>query len=427
MSYARFVARKTRDLTREQAAYVDERVVESADGRIPWSRFEVLVEAAVEGCRPGCCGAGRGGRARPPVRPAHRFGRATGCAGSTSGVRSRRSRGWTRRSRSSPIVLAHLGDTSSEDERRVKAVLVLANPVTALELLRTYQQWLTAQSSDGDGPRRWSTTAAAACRDGVRPPLRRDRRRRHRPRRRLRPADGSLDPRPPRRRRRLHHPPRPRHRRPGAGRRLRDPRPTSTGRASDDAGRLLPSLLEHEPIPTDRPHHRRSGASSPTGPANRGWATTASSPSSTTGSRPTAVGRSSSPSRASTSGATPSALSTSSTTPAPAESGMPPELLPWRTTSPGPSAQKDSRSGLGHANSSRTVRAIPSERSEWQREPDPEGELERQQRVAQSRRVGSARPEHHAECDLGNAHQQEPDQERRYWSCTPIRSNGPSP
>ena len=47
VSYARFVARKTRDLTREQAAYVDSRVAESADGRIPWSRFETLVEAAI--------------------------------------------------------------------------------------------------------------------------------------------------------------------------------------------------------------------------------------------------------------------------------------------------------------------------------------------------------------------------------------------
>ena len=30
-------------------------------------------------------------------------------------------------------VLAHLGDQSSQDERRVKAILILANPVHALE------------------------------------------------------------------------------------------------------------------------------------------------------------------------------------------------------------------------------------------------------------------------------------------------------
>ena len=43
---------KTRDLTREQAAYVDAAVAESADGRIPWSRFETLVEAKVAHAAP---------------------------------------------------------------------------------------------------------------------------------------------------------------------------------------------------------------------------------------------------------------------------------------------------------------------------------------------------------------------------------------
>jgi len=51
-SYARHVTAKTRDLTPEQAAYVDAAVVESADGRIPWSRFEVLVEAKVAAAEP---------------------------------------------------------------------------------------------------------------------------------------------------------------------------------------------------------------------------------------------------------------------------------------------------------------------------------------------------------------------------------------
>ena len=46
-SYARFVARRTRDLSVDQASYVDERVAESADGRIPWSRFEDLVTGLV--------------------------------------------------------------------------------------------------------------------------------------------------------------------------------------------------------------------------------------------------------------------------------------------------------------------------------------------------------------------------------------------
>jgi hypothetical protein len=52
VSYARYVARKTRDLTREQSAYVDCRVAESADGRLTWSRFEGLVEGAVAAADP---------------------------------------------------------------------------------------------------------------------------------------------------------------------------------------------------------------------------------------------------------------------------------------------------------------------------------------------------------------------------------------
>jgi len=51
-SYARHVTKATRDLTPEQAAYVDAGVAESADGRITWSRFEALVEAKVAQAAP---------------------------------------------------------------------------------------------------------------------------------------------------------------------------------------------------------------------------------------------------------------------------------------------------------------------------------------------------------------------------------------
>jgi len=47
VSYARLVTKKTRDLTLEQAMYVDGRVVGPADGRVTWTRFEAIVEAAV--------------------------------------------------------------------------------------------------------------------------------------------------------------------------------------------------------------------------------------------------------------------------------------------------------------------------------------------------------------------------------------------
>src|SRR4051794_1676329 len=52
VSYARFVVTKTRELSPAEAAYVDAAVAESADGRIPWSRFEALVEAKVAQAAP---------------------------------------------------------------------------------------------------------------------------------------------------------------------------------------------------------------------------------------------------------------------------------------------------------------------------------------------------------------------------------------
>ncbi|MBJ7356485.1 DUF222 domain-containing protein [Nocardioides sp.] len=51
-SYARFVVRQTRGLPAEEAAYVDAAVAESADGRIPWTRFEALVEASIVKANP---------------------------------------------------------------------------------------------------------------------------------------------------------------------------------------------------------------------------------------------------------------------------------------------------------------------------------------------------------------------------------------
>ena len=51
-SYARYVVEKTRELEPEEAAYVDSAVVESADGRIPWSRFEALVAAKIAQAAP---------------------------------------------------------------------------------------------------------------------------------------------------------------------------------------------------------------------------------------------------------------------------------------------------------------------------------------------------------------------------------------
>jgi Domain of unknown function (DUF222) len=144
-SYARFVARRTRDLEIEQAAHVDARVAESADGRVPWSRFEDLVEAAV--------------KAADPVAAATRERNAAGrqfaepTRSTEDGMR-----GFYIRC-AFPIIarldatveyladaLAALGDTDDRDARRVKAVLILANPDQAVQLLTAYQEWRTRRS-----------------------------------------------------------------------------------------------------------------------------------------------------------------------------------------------------------------------------------------------------------------------------------------
>jgi hypothetical protein len=139
-SYARYVARRTRDLAIEQAAYVDSRVVESADGRVPWSRFEELVEAAVKAADPVAAAE------RERVAAERQFAEPT--RSTEDGMR-----GFYIRC-AFPIIarldatvdyvaeaLAALGDTDSRDARRVKAILILANPAQAVELLAAYQRW----------------------------------------------------------------------------------------------------------------------------------------------------------------------------------------------------------------------------------------------------------------------------------------------
>lgn len=139
-SYARFVARRTRDLTIEQAAYVDARVAESADGRIPWSRFEALVLGAVAASDPEAAAAREGEQARRQL--------ANPTRSTEDGMRGFYVRApFHVVARLDAIVthlariLADLGDTDPEDHRRVKAVLVLTDPRRAAELMTTYAAW----------------------------------------------------------------------------------------------------------------------------------------------------------------------------------------------------------------------------------------------------------------------------------------------
>ncbi|KRF35332.1 DUF222 domain-containing protein [Nocardioides sp. Soil805] len=159
-SYARFVARRTRDLTIEQAAYVDSRVAESADGRIPWTRFEELVIGAIAASDPEAAAAREREQARRQLANATRS--------TEDGMRGFYVRApFHVIARLDAIVahlariLADLGDTDSEDQRRVKAVLVLTDPQRAVELMTSYAAW-SDRPADSDG-------SDASARTGARP------------------------------------------------------------------------------------------------------------------------------------------------------------------------------------------------------------------------------------------------------------------
>lgn len=145
-SYARFVARGTRDLTVEQASYVDERIAESADGRIPWSRFEDLVTGLVVASDPEAAAKKERDNARRQV--------ANPTRSTKDGMR-----GFFIRA-SFPVialfdarvqwfadVLASLGDTDDLDARRVKAVALLADPLEAVALMEEFARWRDGDTS----------------------------------------------------------------------------------------------------------------------------------------------------------------------------------------------------------------------------------------------------------------------------------------
>lgn len=136
-SYARFVARRTRDLDADQAAYVDKRVHQAADGRIPWARFEALVEGAIAASDPAAAAEReREAAMRQVARPS----RST-----EDGTRGYYVRAPLHVIARLDAIVAHLakillelGDSGNDDERRVKAVLILTNPKAACQLLEEH-------------------------------------------------------------------------------------------------------------------------------------------------------------------------------------------------------------------------------------------------------------------------------------------------
>lgn len=135
--WVRYVASRTRELSQEAAAKVDADMVESADGRLPWSRFCARLEGCIAAADPEAAARREEAARREVFAKSTRF--------SENGMK-----GFFLRAPVALVVrfeatvaylaaaLQALGDTDDEDERRVKACAVMANPMHAVELLAAF-------------------------------------------------------------------------------------------------------------------------------------------------------------------------------------------------------------------------------------------------------------------------------------------------
>ena len=147
-SYARHVSKMTRDLTPSQAAHVDAAVVEPADGRITWSRFEALVEGKVAAAAPDL--------AREKEEQASKATFAKKLRTDTHGMATFMVRADLPTIDAIDAAVTARADTlvesmpeASVDERRVHAVLLMAKPgatpdTPSSDLLPTVQLYLHA-------------------------------------------------------------------------------------------------------------------------------------------------------------------------------------------------------------------------------------------------------------------------------------------
>ena len=157
------MARKTRHLTTDEAASVDARVAPSADGRVSWTRFETLVEAAIIAADPAAAAAREEAAAREV------FAKAT--RSTEHGMR-----GFYVRADFASIaridatvaylarVLQSMGDTTNLDTRRAKAVLIMANPTQAVKILHAYTAWQRQADPTNAKTRRGAAADAGAVR-----------------------------------------------------------------------------------------------------------------------------------------------------------------------------------------------------------------------------------------------------------------------
>ena len=141
------VAERTHHLSAEAADLVDAEMVEYADGRLSWTRFQAVLEGKIVVADPETA-------ARREREAAERqFAKST--RSSEDGMK-----GFYIRSSVAVIVrfeatvtfyanaLKQLGDPDTEDIRRVKACLILANPPQAIELLQAFANHRAQQSTN---------------------------------------------------------------------------------------------------------------------------------------------------------------------------------------------------------------------------------------------------------------------------------------
>jgi hypothetical protein len=155
---ARKVAQATRHLTKPQAIVVDDNVADYADGRLAYSRFMDKVAAEVVAADPDAAVDAERKAAEQEfakVGQANTHGRKTLYVKSSAAELTRIDATISYLAEA----LRALGDTDNEDRRRTKAVLLMANPLQALELMQALK---AARSRNSTAQSAGSSTAEAS-------------------------------------------------------------------------------------------------------------------------------------------------------------------------------------------------------------------------------------------------------------------------
>lgn len=148
--WVRAVAAATRGLSVEAAAQVDAAMADLVDGRVPRSRFDTVLAGAVAAADPEATAAREQEAAKAVfARAAH---------SSQEGMKTF----WMRAPVAMVVAfdasvaflagaLAAMGDRDDEDQRRVKACAILANPMQAVELLAAFARHRADHPGEDDG------------------------------------------------------------------------------------------------------------------------------------------------------------------------------------------------------------------------------------------------------------------------------------